>query len=85
MQTMLRLAQATLEHMNVSMDLTESDVQVDCNYVGEGYGIANEGTIEAIELLARQEGSFWTPFTPAKAWRGLLIWCDRDVTKKMTM
>ena len=42
------------------------------DYVGEGYGIPNEGTIEAIEMFARVEGLLLDPVYSAKGMAGLI-------------
>jgi L-cysteate sulfo-lyase len=47
-------------------------VLVDDGYVGEGYGIPHETTLEAINLTARQEGILLDPVYSAKGMAGLI-------------
>ena len=49
-----------------------SEIVVDDGYVGEGYGIPSETTLEAIELLARHEGILLDPVYSAKGMAGLI-------------
>ena len=44
---------------------------IDDGYVGEGYGLPTEGTIAAINLIARQEGILLDPVY-AKGFAGLI-------------
>jgi L-cysteate sulfo-lyase len=70
--SVLRLAQQTATHMGISGAVSESDVHVNCNYVGEGYGIPSEATLEAIKLLAKMEGILLDPVYSGKAMAGLI-------------
>ena len=45
---------------------------IDDGYVGEGYGLPTEGTIAAINLIARQEGILLDPVYSAKGFAGLI-------------
>ena len=45
---------------------------VDDGYIGEGYGIPTDGTIEAIDLLAAHEGILLDPVYSAKGMAGLI-------------
>ena len=47
-------------------------VDADDGYVGEGYGIPNEGTLEAIHLLAKTEGILLDPVYSGKGMAGLI-------------
>jgi L-cysteate sulfo-lyase len=44
----------------------------DCDYVGAGYGIADEGVFEALRLAARTEGLLLDPVYTGKALKGLI-------------
>jgi 1-aminocyclopropane-1-carboxylate deaminase/D-cysteine desulfhydrase-like pyridoxal-dependent ACC family enzyme len=44
----------------------------DCDYVGAGYGIADEGVFEALRLAARTEGLLLDPVYTGKAVKGLI-------------
>ena len=52
--------------------IPQSKIHVDDGYVGEGYGIAAPSTLEAITLLARQEGILLDPVYSAKGMAGLI-------------
>jgi len=47
-------------------------ILVDDGYVGEGYGIPAESTLEAIQLAAQQEGLLLDPVYSAKGMAGLI-------------
>jgi 1-aminocyclopropane-1-carboxylate deaminase/D-cysteine desulfhydrase-like pyridoxal-dependent ACC family enzyme len=47
-------------------------IEVDDQYVGDGYGLPTPASVEAIELLARTEALFLDPTYTAKAMAGLL-------------
>lgn len=47
-------------------------ILVDDGYVGEGYGIPAESTLEAIRLVAQQEGLLLDPVYSAKGMAGLI-------------
>ncbi len=66
-----RLADATLERLGYTTRVDPSEVEV---IVADPhpYGVATEGTIEAIGLLARTEGIVADPVYEGKAVRGLL-------------
>ncbi len=49
-----------------------SKILVDDGYVGEGYGMPAESTLEAIHLTARHEGVLLDPVYSAKAMAGLI-------------
>lgn len=65
------LTQKTLEKLGAE-GIPLSKILVDDGYVGEGYGIPAESTVEAIRLLARQEGILLDPVYSAKGMAGLI-------------
>ncbi|MBD3665380.1 D-cysteine desulfhydrase [Sulfitobacter aestuariivivens] len=65
------LTQKTLEKLGAS-GVPLSKILVDDGYVGEGYGIPAKSTLEAIKLLARQEGILLDPVYSAKGMAGLI-------------
>ncbi|MEW9922085.1 D-cysteine desulfhydrase [Marimonas sp. MJW-29] len=65
------LTQKTLEKLGAE-GVPLSKVFVDDGYVGEGYGIPAESTLEAIRLLAQQEGILLDPVYSAKGMAGLI-------------
>jgi len=65
------LTQKTLEKLGGD-NVPLSKILVDDSYVGEGYGIPAESTLEAIQLLAQQEGLLLDPVYSAKGMAGLI-------------
>jgi D-cysteine desulfhydrase family pyridoxal phosphate-dependent enzyme len=66
------LANETAEYLGSDVRVTEDDIHVDDGYTGPGYGIATEGGLEAIRLLARTEGIFLDPVYTGKVMAGLI-------------
>jgi len=67
-----KLASATAEKLGIKGGIDPSRVRAIGDYVGEGYGLPTEGTIEAIDLLARHEGILLDPVYSAKGMAGLI-------------
>ena len=67
-----RLAQATEEKLGVQGVVSRSDVVANCDYVGPGYGIPAESTLEAIDIFAKQEAILLDPVYSAKGAAGLI-------------
>ena len=65
------LTQRTLEKLGAD-GIELSKILVDDGYVGEGYGIPAQSTLEAIHLTARQEGILLDPVYSAKGMAGLI-------------
>jgi len=58
-------------------NLDKSEVLVYDDYVGPGYGVPSDGTIEALKLVAKKEAILLDPVYSAKAFAGLI-----DLAKK---
>lgn len=71
-EAVYKLASATAGKLDVKGGIDRNRVMANGDYVGEGYGIPTEGTIEAIELLARHEGILLDPVYSAKGMAGLI-------------
>jgi L-cysteate sulfo-lyase len=67
-----RLACATLELLGVREALSRERVRVYDEYVGPGYGQPTQSMIEAVQLLAREEGLLLDPVYSGKGMAGLL-------------
>ena len=65
------LTQRTLEKLGAE-GVSLSKIPVDDGYVGEGYGIPAASTLEAIRLVAQQEGILLDPVYSAKGMAGLI-------------
>jgi L-cysteate sulfo-lyase len=68
----LGLAQETAELLGAGCRITEDDVLVSDEYVGESYGVPSAGGMEAIDLVARTEGVLLDPVYTGKAMAGLI-------------
>jgi len=68
----LKLAERTAEYLGCPGIIKPDDVVANCDYIGEGYGIPAESTIEAIELLARTESILLDPVYSGKGMAGLI-------------
>ncbi|UYV36492.1 D-cysteine desulfhydrase [Rhodobacteraceae bacterium D3-12] len=67
-----KLAQATAEKLGCPGVVSRGDVEANTDYVGAGYGIPNDGTIEAIEMFARYEAILLDPVYSGKGAAGLI-------------
>ncbi|MFJ5506972.1 D-cysteate sulfo-lyase [Pectobacterium jejuense] len=66
------LAQRTWQLLGIPGELPRRTVQVNSDYVGKGYGIPTEGTLEALRLLAQLEGILLDPVYSGKGMAGLI-------------
>jgi L-cysteate sulfo-lyase len=71
-ENVLRLARETWDLLGLRGELPSQAVAVNADYVGAGYGLATPGMIEAVELLARQEGVLLDPVYTGKGFAGLI-------------
>ncbi len=75
--TTIERANATSEYLGLNTLLEEDNVEVNDEYIGEGYGIPTKEDIDAIRLVAQTEGIFLDPVYSGKAMAGLI-----DLIKK---
>jgi len=66
------LTTRTAEHLRIPQVVARQDVVANCDYIGQGYGIPTEGTLEAISLVARTEGILLDPVYTGKGMAGLI-------------
>ncbi|EED33166.1 D-cysteine desulfhydrase [gamma proteobacterium NOR5-3] len=71
-ENVYKLAQRTAELLGIPGAIEREQVQANCDYVGEGYGIPTPATIEAIELFARSESILLDPVYSGKGAAGLI-------------
>jgi L-cysteate sulfo-lyase len=71
-ENVYNLALATAEKLGCPGVVTRADVVANTDYVGEGYGIPNAATIEAIEMFAQLEGILLDPVYSGKGAAGLI-------------
>jgi L-cysteate sulfo-lyase len=57
--------------------VARADVVADCNYVGEGYGIPRDDTLEAVRMFAELEVILLDPVYTGKAAAGLIDHCRK--------
>ncbi|TVU70092.1 D-cysteine desulfhydrase [Cobetia crustatorum] len=66
------LAQKTEAKLGLSGVVKREDVVANCDYVGDGYGIPTASMVEAVTLLAQQEGILLDPVYSGKGMAGLI-------------
>ena len=66
------LVQRTTEFLEISGSVNQNAVVANGDYVGPGYGKPTEGMIEAVQLLAREEGILLDPVYSGKGMAGLI-------------
>ena len=60
------------ELLDLTSPITDSDINLDDDFLAPGYGRINQATLEAMELAARLEGLIVDPTYTAKAMAGLI-------------
>ena len=71
-ENVYNLAVQTAEKLGSPGIVRREDVVANTDYVGEGYGIPTEGTLEAIEMFAQLEGILLDPVYSGKGAAGLI-------------
>lgn len=66
------LANETAALIDLDQRFAAADVAIDDGHVGEAYGVATTGGLEAIQLLARSEAIFLDPVYSGKAMAALI-------------
>jgi L-cysteate sulfo-lyase len=67
-----RLAQATEAKLGVEGVVQRADVVANCDYIGQGYGIPADSTLEAIDIFARTEAILLDPVYSGKGAAGMI-------------
>jgi D-cysteine desulfhydrase len=80
-QLILNLANKTSKYISSDVEFNNSDVTLDCNYIGDGYGIMSDLEKEAIALTAKHEGILLDPVYTGRAMAALI---DMIATGKLT-
>ncbi len=81
-QMVYDLAVKTAEKLGCPGVVRREDVMADTNYVGSGYGIPREDTIEAVRMFAELEGILLDPVYSGKGAAGLIDYCRKGKFKK---
>ena len=76
-EAVYQLAGATAEYVGIRGRLERARVRANGDYVGPGYGVPTEATIEAIRLAALHEGLLLDPVYSGKAMAGLIDLCRK--------
>jgi len=76
-----KLVKKTVDKLNIP-EIPREKILVDDRYVGEGYGVPNEGTLEAINLLAQKESILLDPVYSGKGMAGLISMIRKGIFKK---
>lgn len=71
-ERMAKLADTCLESIGAEMKVDVENIHTDLGYYAPGYEIPNDGTLDAIRLLARTEGLLVDPVYTGKAFYGML-------------
>ena len=62
--------------------VSRDDVVANCDYIGQGYGIPAESTLEAISIFAKTEAILLDPVYSGKGAAGLIDLCRKGHFKK---
>ncbi len=81
-ENVFALATRTADLLGCPGVVEREDVVADTDYVGQGYGIPREDTIEAVRMFATLEGILLDPVYSGKAAAGLIDWCRKGRFKK---
>ncbi|SDZ99357.1 D-cysteine desulfhydrase [Rubrimonas cliftonensis] len=81
-QMVYDLAVRTAEKLGCPGVVSREDVVADTSYVGEGYGLPREDTIEAIRMFAELEGLLLDPVYSGKGAAGLIDYCRKGRFRK---
>jgi L-cysteate sulfo-lyase len=76
-ENVFKLACATADKIGASGVVKREDVVADTDYVGAGYGIPREDTIQAIRMFAELEGILLDPVYSGKGAAGLIDYCRK--------
>jgi len=76
------IAGQTAKTLGLALTFTPEEIIVFDEYVGEGYGILNQPTVDAITLTARKEGIMLDPVYTGKALSGLIALIKKGYFKK---
>ena len=81
-ENVYKLALQTAQKLGCPDVVSRSDVVADSSYVGQGYGIPREDTLEAIRMFAQLEGILLDPVYSGKGAAGLIDYCRKGKFRK---
>lgn len=71
-EQILMLANNTADMLAIESNFNEKDVDLNADYMGDGYGVVGELENEAISIMAKQEGILLDPVYTGRAMGGLI-------------
>ncbi|KQW86791.1 D-cysteine desulfhydrase [Brevundimonas sp. Root1279] len=71
-ENVLKLARETAALLGRPDAVTPEMVVADCDYVGAGYGLVDDGVVAALQVAARTDGILLDPVYTGKAMKGLI-------------
>jgi len=71
-ESVFALAEETADKLGCAGVVTRADVVANCDYVGPGYGVPAESTLEAIDIFAKTEAILLDPVYSGKGGAGLI-------------
>ena len=71
-EAVFALAEKTAELVGAAGAVKREHIAANSDYVGQGYGLPTEGMVEAVTMLAQQEGILLDPVYTGKAMAGLI-------------
>ena len=77
-----RLARETAEYVGIKGQIAREAVEANCDYIGDGYGIPTAGMVEAVRMVAEEEGILLDPVYSGKAMAGLIDLIRKGAFKK---
>ena len=77
-----KLVEKTKDFLQVKSEIDKSAINVYDNYVGPGYSLPTEKMVEAIEMLAQQEGILLDPVYTGKVMAGFIDLIRQGYFKK---
>ena len=80
-----KLAEETAALLGQPGRVKRERVVADCDYVGEGYGLIDQGVIDALTLAARTDGIVLDPVYSGKAMKGLIALSRQGTFKGETL
>ena len=81
-ENVFKLACATAEKLGCAGVVQREDVVANCDYVGPGYGIPDDSTLQAIRMFAELEGILLDPVYSGKGAAGLIDLIRKGLFKK---
>jgi 1-aminocyclopropane-1-carboxylate deaminase/D-cysteine desulfhydrase-like pyridoxal-dependent ACC family enzyme len=80
-RSIIDIVQSMFFNMELDNQIDDSDLYVDENYIGEGYGIPTDKSEEASRLFSQAEGILLDPIYTGKVGAALIDYCRNGVFK----